>query len=319
MKWAVAFAILLLVAAGGIIFAYQHKNQNVISPVINKILPRPLDKYTIEALGNRQYSSEIILDNPVATTAAYTVYIFHYDSDGKKVTGLAHIPTSCDRCPVIAQFRGFVDPTIYQPGVGTAPSARVYASNGIISLAPDFLGLGGSDKPSEDVFEERFQSYTAALNLLAAVKVWNKSDGHIGVWGHSNGGQVALTVMEISKLPYPTVLWAPVSESFPYSILYFTDESDDHGKFLRKKLADFEQYYDVELYSLTNYLDRITAPIQMHQGLLDASVPFKWNNVLAKKIKNIKYFTYPMADHFLLPDWNTVVSRDVIFFKDQFK
>ncbi len=70
MKWGVAFGVVLLIAGAGAFWAYEHKANNVISPVINKILPRPLDKYTIEALGNRQYNSEIILDNPVATTAA---------------------------------------------------------------------------------------------------------------------------------------------------------------------------------------------------------------------------------------------------------
>lgn len=306
---------MLLITAAGVIWAYQHKNQNIILPVVNKILPRPLDKYTIEALGNRTFSSQIYLDNAVATTAAYTKYLFHYDSDGKKVTGLATIPNSCKKCPVIMQIHGYVDKAIYKSGVGTARSAEYYASHGLISLAPDFLGLGGSDMPSQDVFEERFQTHTASLNLLSAIEHWALCDGRIGVWGHSNGGQIALTIAEIAKFSYPTVLWAPVTESFPYSILYFTDEADDHGKALRKKLADFEQYYDTDLYSLTNYLDRLVAPIQMHQGLQDESVPFKWNDALAKKIKDIKYFTYPGADHNLTPGWNTVVARDIEFYK----
>jgi len=315
MKWGIGFGVVLLIAVAGAFWTYEHKDNNVISPVINKILPRPLDKYTIEALGNRTFSSEIILDNAVATTSSYTSYIFHFDSDSKKVTGLAHIPNSCQKCPVIAQFHGYVDKKIYKPGVGTSRSAQVYAANGFISLAPDFLGLGGSDMPSIDVFEERLQTYTASLNLLAAIKTWNRSNGKIGVWGHSNGGQIAITIMEISKLPYPTVWWAPVSQSFPYSILYFTDEADDRGKALRQKLADFEMYYDTDLYSLTNYLDRLQAPIQMHQGLLDPSVPYKWNNELAAKLKNVKYYTYPGADHNLTPGWNLVVNRDIEFFK----
>lgn len=314
MKWGIVFGVLLLIIAGGVIWTDRPK-------VVNRLLPRPLDKYTIEALGQRTYNSEIILDQPVATTSAYTKYIFHYDSDGKKVTGLATIPSSCKRCPVIAQFHGYVDSKTYQPGVGTAHSAEYYAAHGFISLAPDFLGLGGSDIPSADVFEERFQTYTASLNLLAAIKTWNKSNGHIGVWGHSNGGQIALTVMEISKLNYPTVLWAPVSESFPYSILYFTDEADDHGKLLRLKLAKFEQYYDTDLYSPTNYLNRLYAPLQIHQGTADPSVPKKWNDALVEQIKKanpdlkVNYFIYPGADHNLTPGWNSVVNRDIEFYK----
>lgn len=120
-------------------------------------------------------ASQIVFDNPVATTAAYTVSTFHYTSDGKRVTGLVHLPSlrqAYQQFPVIVQFRGYVSREQYQPGVGTRRSAEVFARNGFISVAPDFLGYGGS-------------------------------------------------------------------------ILYYTDEADDKGKALRKKLADFERNYDL--------------------------------------------------------------------------
>ena len=92
----------------------------------------------------------------------------------------------------------------------------------------------GERQSQQDVFEERFQTYTTAMNLLAGIEKWERA-GKIGIWGHSNGGQIALTVLEISQKEYPTVLWAPVSKPFPYSILYYTDEAEDRGKALRKK------------------------------------------------------------------------------------
>ena len=290
-------------------------SQSLISPV-GKIteIARPLDKYTIENLGKRSYDSEIILDSPIATNSSYTSYGFHFDSDGKKVTGLAHVPQNCP-CPVIVQFRGYVDPEVYKPGMGTQRSAEVFVKNGFISLAPDGLGYGGSDNPSNDVFEERFQTYTTALNLLAAIAKWQLSNGQIGLWGHSNGGQQALTILEISQKPYPTVLWAPVSKPFPYSILYYTDEAEDRGKALRKKLAEFEKTYDVELYSLANYLDRISAPIQLHKGSVDEAVPQKWSDELAKILK-VDYHIYPGADHNIPGSWNSVMGSIIHFFKE---
>ena len=296
---------------------------------MNKILEKPLDKYTIENLGKRSYKSEILLDEATATTSAYTVYKFHFDSDGKKVTGLAHLPAGRQvfpnqKFPVIIQFRGYVDRNIYVPGVGTQRSAQVFARNGFISLAPDGLGYGGSDNPSPDVFEERFQSYTTALNLIAAAEYWPLSTGKLGLWGHSNGGQVALTVLEISQKTYPTVLWAPVSKPFPFSILHYTDEADDKGKALRKKLADFEKDYDVFNYDLTRYLDRIQAPVQLHQGTADDSVPQKWSDELVQKLStvnsqlSISYFVYPGADHNLAGAWDKVVRRDIEFFSKNF-
>ncbi|MCX6794015.1 MAG: prolyl oligopeptidase family serine peptidase [Candidatus Gottesmanbacteria bacterium] len=234
---------------------------------------------------------------------------------------MAHIPNGENqKFPVIVQFRGYVDREQYFPGEGTARSAEVYAANGFISLAPDFLGYGGSDMPSTDVFEERFETYTTALNLLASVSTLPIVDAlHIGIWGHSNGGQIALTVLEILGRPIPTVLWAPVSKPFPYSILYYTDEADDHGKLLRRELARFESQYDIEQYSLTNYLNRITGPVQFHQGMADTAVPLSWSDTLAKTLEAsnsaVNYFVYPGADHNMLPDgWDTVVARDVTFF-----
>ena len=239
MKWWI-ISVLSLAVIGSLVVIYG-RNRELVSPVVDKILEKPLDKYTIEKLGKREYKSEIVIDDEISSG----VYNFHFDSDGKKVTGLAHIPAKCGKCPVIAQFRGYVERDVYQPGVGTRKTAEVFAKNGFISLAPDGLGYGESDNPSSDVFEERFQTYTTALNLLAGIESWERA-GKIGIWGHSNGGQIALTVLEISEKEYPTVLWAPVSKPFPYSILYYTDEAEDRGKALRKKLAEFEKDYNVE-------------------------------------------------------------------------
>jgi dipeptidyl aminopeptidase/acylaminoacyl peptidase len=264
------------------------------------------------------------LDEATATMSAYTVYAFHFTSDNKKITGIAHIPntaTSENKKPVIVQFRGYVDREKYFPGEGTQRSAEVYAANGFISLAPDFLGYGGSDMPSTDVFEERFETYTTALNLLASVSTLPMADpDRIGVWGHSNGGQIALTALEILGRPVPAVLWAPVSKPFPYSILYYTDEVPDHGKLLRKELAKFEEQYDAEQYSLANYVSRITGSVQIHQGSADTEVPIAWSDTLAKTLEAsssaVNYFVYPGTDHNMLPDaWNTVISRDVTFFE----
>lgn len=322
----VLFGIVLVVVSFYALFG-PRQSVSVLSP-ITQVVERPLDKYTIDNLSMRQgVASEIVLDVPVATTSAFTVYTFHYVSDGKVVSGLAHIPSTAinrRKAPVIVQVRGYVDHGAYTPGMGTKRSAEVFASHGFISLAPDLLGYGTSDPPSDDVFEERFQSYVAVLDLLASLSSLESVDTtRIGIWAHSNGGQIALTVLEITGKPYPTTLWAPVTRAFPYSILYYTDEAEDKGKALRKKLADFERDYDVDRYTMVNFLDRIVAPLQLHQGSADDAVPVLWSEefVAALKKKNITigYFLYPGADHNLQPVWNTVITRDIEFFTRHFR
>jgi dipeptidyl aminopeptidase/acylaminoacyl peptidase len=242
-----------------------------------------------------------------------------------------NIPKQPGIYPVIVLIRGYVDQNNYQTGVGTKRVGEELAKNGFITLAPDFLGYGESDNPSSDVFEERFQTYTTTLTLLASLKNLNsallnkgltdiKADNQIGIWGHSNGGQIALSVLEIAGKNYPTVLWAPVSKPFPYSILYYTDEAEDQGKMLRQKLAQFESNYDVIKYSPNNYYSWIKAPLQIHQGLLDEAVPTAWSDKLVaalekEKIK-VEYCQYKDADHNLMPDgWVTAVDRSVKFFQ----
>ncbi len=321
-RWMVIGGLLGIIVSVALLFLTTLKTQ-IVSP-LGQLIVHPLDKYTIERLERRQFAgSQIVLGDAIATTSAYTAHSFSFLSEGKKVTGLAHIPNARpprDGFPVIVQFRGYVDREKYTPGEGTRHSSEVFAANGFMTLAPDFLGYGGSASPSADVFEERFETYTTALDLLATVGSLSHIDASkVGIWGHSNGGQIALTVLEITGKPYPTSLWAPVSKPFPYSILYYTDDFDDHGKALRKRLAKFETDYDVELYSLTNYLDLITAPLQIHQGTDDESVPEKWSDNLAqtlkKKEKDVTYFTYPGADHNLMPGWDLVISRDIEFFR----
>lgn len=324
MKRVVIGILLCLLGGGAIVYALMGPRQStsVLSP-ITQVIDRPLDKYTIDSLSQRGgIPGNIVLDEAVATTAAYTEYLFHFISDGKKATGLAHIPIDAslqNKKPVIVQFRGYVDQSIYAPGVGTKRSAEVFAERGFITLAPDFLGYGGSDNPSNDVFEERFQTYVIALDLLASVATMPMADpSRVGIWAHSNGGQIALTVLAITRGTYPTTLWAPVTRAFPYSILYYTDEADDKGKALRKKLAEFERNYDVDLYTLVNFTDRIAAPLQLHQGRGDDAIPVKWSEEFVSDLKGknitIGYFLYPGADHNLQPSWNTVISRDIDFF-----
>ena len=145
----------------------------------------------------------------------------------------------------------------------------------------------------------------------------------IGIWGHSNGGHIALSILAISKVTYPTVLWAPVSASFPYSILYYTDESDDQGKALRKTLAGFESIYNTDLFSPPNYYNWIKAPIEINQGTADQEVPYWWSDNLVSTLKkdhvSVDYSTYPNADHNLLPNgWSDAVLNTVNFYKKEF-
>lgn len=302
---------------------------------IQRVIPRPLEKYTIENLSKTEFAKgQFEVGSELAKTGEYVSYLFLFrfnpNLDGKemKITeGQINLPerlSNKNKFPLIIMLRGYVDQSLYRVGDGTRKAAEVFAKNGFITVAPDFLGYGGSDKEAENIFETRFQTYVTILSLIKSldqIPEWDQQN--VFLWGHSNGGQIVLTVLEISGVNYSSVVWAPVSKPFPYSILYYTDESEDHGKLIRKELAKFEELYDVEQYSLTNYSDRINAPLQIHQGTIDTEVPISWTNelvdTLKKDGKSVEYFTYPGADHNLRPSWDVVVARDLEYFNENLK
>lgn len=331
------FLFLALVFAALVIGAFIFKNKtgptDFMPQVSKKITEKPFDKYAIENLSKIDIqASNVEIGDLITDGQNFTSYVFYFYVNGKKVSGLLNVPKGEGIFSVIVMFRGYVDREIYTTGIGTARAGGVFAQTGFVNLSPDLLGYGQSDNPSENAMEERFQTYMTALTLLASVENLNATleslnidvrvdHQKVGIWGHSNGGQIVLTILEATGKTYPTVLWAPVSKPFPYSILYYTDDFDDHGKMLRRVVSDFEKDYDAERYSLTNFFDRINAPIQLHQGAADDAVPLRWSNELVDQLekldKNVEYFTYGGDDHnFANGSWQTVVERNIAFFRE---
>lgn len=229
-------------------------------------------------------------------------------------------------------FRGYVDPSIYRPGMGTENYAAYLAQRGFVTLAPDFLDHGESDLSGELPLEGRFETYTTALDMLASVDSLNQAlksleeievsvnADKIGIWGHSNGGHIALSVLALTGKDYPTVLWNPVSKHFPYSIMFYMDEAEDQGKYLRKIVADFEAEYDIDHYSPPNYYSWIKASIQLHQGSADDILPQKWsdelNATLQEEDVEVEYIVHPGSDHNLAggTGWADAAAQGVAFY-----
>lgn len=330
----IAYLVGLTILIGIPIFL-SRRIEDVISP-LSFVKEKPLEKYTFDRLRNTQFpKSEIMLGKKFWENDDIISQIFYFSVEGKKVSGLMRLPKKEGIYPIIILLRGYIDQKIYKTGDGTRRVSESIAKNGFITLAPDFLGYGESASPSANPVEERLQVYTTVLTLLGSLENLNKAlqesnpimkadTKNISIWGHSNGGQIALSVLAITGKAYPTVLWAPVTKPFPYSVLYYTDEFDDHGKMLRRVIAEFEKDYDVEKYTFTNYLDWIHAPIQLHQGTADEEVVQKWSDEFVKtmkeKKKNIDYFIYQGEDHnFTKNGWQLAVDRDIFFYTEQFR
>jgi uncharacterized protein len=256
----------------------------------------PLRKYSIQNLQSYPFQlSEIALEKVMDKNVAFTSYLFSYKTLGKKMTGQMNIPNALTDVgfPVIVMARGYVDPEEYKTGDGSRYVAAEFAKAGYVTVAPDFLGFGESE-PSGPGWEERFEKPVNMIELIKSIRQQNQftfknatfkiDSNRMGMWAHSNGGQITLTTLEALGEPIPATLWAPVTAPFPYSVLFYSDEMEDGGKGMRSSVAGFESLYNVQEYSLTQHIDRLRGPLQLHQGSIDDAVPQKWSDEFVKKI-----------------------------------
>jgi dipeptidyl aminopeptidase/acylaminoacyl peptidase len=248
-----------------------------------------------------------------------------FESNGKKISGMMNLPVGykTKKSPAIIMIRGFAENQGYFIGSGSWKVADELARNGFITISLDFLGFGQSDNESTDILEARFEKPISVMDLIASVKKMDIVDlNKIGIWAHSNGGQIAVSVLEITGGNYPTVLWAPMTNPFPASVLDTIDDNSEESLKVKQKIEDFEKEYDSKLYSIDNYYDWIKAPILIHQGTVDVWCKVEWQEALRDKLKSLgKEVTLDIEndnDHNLKKSWDKVAKMDVEFFKSKF-
>lgn len=317
----VCVLVVLGVAGYGV---YRYYTAPLVTPLSSQDFSRyvrTLDKYSFSRLRKQEPEyGPIVLGRIVERFPTFTSFMFSFQTHGKTVTGLLNLPRSGGKHPVIMMMRGYVDKEIYYSGLGTKRAGEVFAKEGYITIAPDFLGYGGSDPESEDIFEARFEKPQTILDLLAALETLKQADAErIGLWGHSNGGQITLSILEITQKPYPTVLWAPVTQAFPDSILEYVDELPDSGEYIRSTLVKFDAHYQTQDYSIASHWNDIAAPLQFHQGAADEEVGMKQTQEVVGELKDlgktVSLFTYPGENHnFTKGSFDLVIQRSLDFF-----
>lgn len=333
--------ILVIVALG--ITGYFFWPRRLVSPLANvQFTEKSLEKYDFDNLA--KYYEEIvgaglvpaqieILGNIEAVEKRRTKkYNFatkeiRFMSDGKNISGMMNMPigratTRVAHTPVVIMIRGYASAKQssdgYYPGYGTWKVADELAKQGYATISLDFLGYGNSDSDSTDVLEARFHKVIEVLDLIQSVKQLPWVDKNkIGIWAHSNGGQIALSVLEITGEKYPTVLWAPMTQPFPQSII----ETADPGEEKEKAVAFvnlFNKYYDSRRYAFENYYEWISAPILIQQGTADTQVKVEWQQSLQSRLKEFgkksELIIYSGADHNLKGSWQEAVNKDIEFY-----
>jgi alpha-beta hydrolase superfamily lysophospholipase len=246
---------------------------------------------------------------------------FKFKSEEKWISGMANIPEVDPgvRLPVIIMIRGYADKPGYYCGSGSWKMADKLAENGFVTFSIDFLGFGESDQESLDMLEARFEKVIGVLDLIETVKNLEYVDkDKMGIWAHSNGGQIAISVLEISGSRMPTVLWAPMTNPFPQSVLDTASDLDDGGRLVIKAIEDFGKSYDVRRYSIENYYQWIDSPVQIHQGTADEWCKVEWQETVVSRLKEegneAELIVYKGDDHNLKKNWEVAAERTRNYF-----
>lgn len=280
------------------------------------------EQFTIEGLRARSYGGrQFEVLQVLSKTSQFTRELFSYRSDGLRITGQLTRPNGHGPFPVIILNHGYFPLAIYRTGYDTQHASDYLAARGYLCLAPDFRSHAGSDQ-APNLF--RAGHVIDTLNLIPlAQQLPEAKPGKIGMWGHSNGGEITTKALLISDQIAAALIYAPASPKLAdnYYAFHHDQQSGDPNN-----TADFpltpEQAPDLyEHMSPINYLRYVQTPVQIHYGTADVPVPQAWVDALHQGLlaagKQSELFLYEGGTHSLQEDHKQLYLERTAAFFDQ--
>lgn len=323
--------LVLFIIIINVIFYFILSNNKYFSFFQKKVNSKTIDKETnehplvIEELRKRNYGNgKIEIEKDLGIKDKYKSYIISYYSDGLKLYALMNVPNikkPVNGYPVIIVNHGYIPQDQYSTENSYKYVTAYYANNGFLVLKPDYRGHDKSQS-GDNIISDRLSYIIDVLNLLNLIPTLDYADNNnIFMYGHSMGGGITLTVLEIASNIKAATLWAAVSVEFPESILYFMRKRnlEDSNKLLLEIESVFSED-DYHKVSPINYLQYIKSPLIIQHGTKDESVPIEWSDQLEVQLKNkniiYNYNKYQNEDHnFSKGSFYKVLKEDVNFFK----
>jgi len=276
-------------------------------PVATATLPPTPDPYsdvTIAGLRSRTYGGgEMEVVQRYGKNNAFTRYEIRYPSDSLNINGFMDVPNGDGPFPVIILLHGYIEPSRYNTLDYSSTYGDSLAQAGYLVLHPNLRGY----TPSDDG-PNRFRVGYAVdvLNLIALLKGQAGKPGpleladasHLGLWGHSMGGGVAIRVMVVSPDVDAVVLYGSMSadDLLNYERLntFFSN-----GEWGAEELQASPQ--DLLRISPVNFLPDVGAAVSIHHGSADQAVPPEWSDNLCAWLqdlgKDVECFSYPGQPH----------------------
>jgi dipeptidyl aminopeptidase/acylaminoacyl peptidase len=283
-----------------------------VSPTLTITLTlAPDEQYTIDHLRQRSYGGGTIeVLRTMEGPDQFTRTVIRYSSDDLTLYGFMNIPAGEGPFPVIIMMHGLGDSGSFNELNYRNVILDGLARHGYLAILPVMRGYPPSDS-GDNMF--RVGMAIDMLNLIALIKTQGGRPGalekalpdRIGILGQSLGGNVALRVLTVSSDIKAAVL---------YSSLSGNELKNSQQLFKISMEPQFQNELNVlpsllPRISPVYYYGEITAPIQLHQGTKDETVPISWAretcSLLQTAGKNIECIYYEGEGHIFGADSRT--------------
>ena len=315
-----------------------------LAPPIKPMLPIPPappfavgNELTIDALLARTIEgSDLIIEEQLEDGANYTRYIASYLSEGNKIYGLLTVPYGAPPeggFKAIVFNHGYIPPNRYRTTERYVAYVDALARSGFVVFKIDLRGFGNSEgEPTGTYFSP---AYTIdAISALKSLQTLDYVDPEgIGMWGHSMAGNLVLRAMLVEPAIAAGVIWAGAVFSYDDFVRYsITDPS--YNPTAATNLSSRQAGQQIqEVYgppdttvpfwkavSLTEHIDLLKAPLQLHHALNDSVVDVRYSADLAAVLnaagKMHESYQYENGGHNIgAPAFDEAMRRTIEFFQ----
>lgn len=302
----------------------------------------PRNPLMIQVQREREYpGSEIKIEQTLAPGANYSRYIASYLSDGLKIYALLTVPRGAKPSsgfPVIIFNHGYIAPSVYRTTERYVDYVDRIARTGYIVFKSDYRGHGSSEGQARGGYGS--PDYTIdVLNALGSMKKFPDADpNRIGMWGHSMGGYITLRAMVIDPSIKAGVIWGGVVASYPDLISRWRRPPSGNAPSAPPELSSRRRWREelTDEYgtpeenpefwnsiSANSFLSELSAPIQLHHGTADTSVPLLFSELLYDQMQavdgTVELYKYQGDNHNISQNFGTAMQRSIQFFNKYVK
>lgn len=288
----------------------------------------PYAPYTIAGLAARSYGGGLLqIESTLSDTPLFTRSVITYPSDGLTIYGFMNVPVGEGPFPVALVLHGYVPPENYAIMTYTTRYADTLAQAGYLTIHPNYRNFPPSDETEAFALGRRESDYRVGyavdvLNLMAIVReqagqpgpLQRADGGDIHLFGHSMGGGITLRVITVDQNVSAAVLYGAMSgdEQRNYEKIFEWSNGEVGANVLATQpdvLARISPIY---------HLERIAAPVSIHHGTLDDTVPPAWSDELCQLLralqKPVECFSYADQPHTFYGDGDQLFQQRVLDF-----